>query len=204
MPNRVMSRSRVTLATMEAAAIEARMASPLITALHSQPISMRSRPSTNTSWGLIGRPATARASAHKDARRMLSRSMRHGGANATATCALAQILACSFSRVCGSSFLESSSPRGTRLGSSTTAAATTGPASGPLPASSQPAIGHTPRFIAARSRRKVGRTSASPSGSRTTLMVAARAETARADVGRLMARWCAPRRPSQPVRGCRL
>src|SRR5215470_9147275 len=60
MPNRVMSRSRVTLATMEAAAIEARMASPLITALHSQPISMRSRPSTNTSWGLIGRPATAR------------------------------------------------------------------------------------------------------------------------------------------------
>src|SRR5262252_1806685 len=112
MPNRVMSRSRVTLATMEAAAIEARMASPLITALQSQPISMRSRPSTNTSWGLTGRPATARASAHKDARRMLSRSMRHGGANATATCALAQIFPCSFSRVCGSSFLESSSPRG--------------------------------------------------------------------------------------------
>src|SRR5262245_45585625 len=55
-----MSRSRVTLATMEAAAIEAMMASPLITALQSQPASMRSRPSTNTSWGLTGRPATAR------------------------------------------------------------------------------------------------------------------------------------------------
>ncbi len=185
---------------MEAAAIEAMMASPLITALQSQPASMRSRPSTNTSWGLTGRPATARASAHSDARRMLSRSMRHGGAKATATWALAQILACSFSRVCGSSFLESSSPRGTRLGSSTTAAATTGPASGPLPASSQPAIGQTPRLIAARSRRKVGRMSCSPSGRRTTLTVAARVGVARADAERLMARWCAPRRPSQPSR----
>src|SRR6516164_6452069 len=189
-----MSRSRVTLATMEAAAIEAMMASPLITALQSQPVSMRSRPSTNTSWGLTGSPATARASAQSDARRMLSRSMRHGGANATATWALAQILACSFSRVCGSSFLESSSPRGTRLGSSTTAAATTGPASGPLPASLQPAIGQTPRLIAARSRRKVGRMSCSPSGRRTTLTVAARVDMARADAERLMARWGAPRR----------
>src|SRR5262245_7682519 len=49
-----------------------------------------------------------------------------------------------------------------------TAAATTGPASGPLPASSQPATGHTPRLSAARSRRKVGRMSSSPSGRRTT------------------------------------
>ncbi len=174
------------------------MASPLITASQSQPASMRSRPSTNTSCGLTGRHATARASAHSDARRMLSRSMRHGGAKATATCALAQIFACSFSRVCGSSFLESSSPRGTRLGSSTTAAATTGPASGPLPASSQPAIGHKPRLIAARSRRKVGRMSSSPSGSRTTRT--ARAAPARAEGGRVMARWCARRRVSQPCR----
>ena len=45
-----------------------------------------------------------------------------------------------------------------RSGSSTTAAATTGPASGPRPASSQPATGQMPRFIAARSRRNVGRT----------------------------------------------
>src|SRR5689334_7960693 len=37
-----------------------------------------------------------------------------------------------------------------------TAAATTGPASGPRPASSQPAIGQTPRLISARSRRKLG------------------------------------------------
>ena len=38
-----------------------------------------------------------------------------------------------------------------------TAAATTGPASGPRPASSQPATGHTPRLSAVRSRRNVGR-----------------------------------------------
>ena len=37
-----------------------------------------------------------------------------------------------------------------RLGSRMTAAATTGPASGPRPASSQPATGQTPRLIAAR------------------------------------------------------
>src|SRR5207245_3381176 len=47
-------------------------------------------------------------------------------------------------------------PLGMRLGSSTTAAATTGPASGPRPASSQPATGQTPRLISARSRRKLG------------------------------------------------
>ena len=47
-----------------------------------------------------------------------------------------------------------------------TAAATTGPASGPRPASSQPATGHTPRLSAERSRRKVGRTISSSSGRR--------------------------------------
>src|SRR5262245_7786137 len=53
-----------------------------------------------------------------------------------------------------------------RLGSSTTAAATTGPASGPLPASSQPAIGKMPLLRARRSRRNVGRKAGSLSGSR--------------------------------------
>ena len=47
-----------------------------------------------------------------------------------------------------SSFLELLRPRGMRLGSRITAAATTGPASGPRPASSQPATGQTPRFMA--------------------------------------------------------
>src|ERR1700758_2073973 len=53
-----------------------------------------------------------------------------------------------------------------RLGSRITAAATTGPASGPRPASSTPATGKTPRFIAARSRRKLGRSGGSSSGRR--------------------------------------
>src|SRR6185295_5877851 len=52
---------------------------------------MRSRPSTKTSRGLTGNEATARASAQSEARKILSRSMRHGGANATATCARAQM-----------------------------------------------------------------------------------------------------------------
>ena len=57
-------------------------------------------------------------------------------------------------------------PLGIRLGSSTTAAATTGPASGPRPASSQPATGQTPRLISARSRRKLGgATAITPFGS---------------------------------------
>src|ERR1700719_757976 len=60
-------------------------------------------------------------------------------------------------RQCGNS-------AGTRSVSSMTAAATTGPANGPLPASSHPAIGQTPRLSAARSRRKVGRIASSPSG----------------------------------------
>src|SRR4051794_4807609 len=53
-----------------------------------------------------------------------------------------------------------------RSGSSTTAAATTGPASGPLPASSQPATGQTPCANSLRSRRKVGRSTGSFSGRR--------------------------------------
>src|SRR5262245_48860873 len=55
-----------------------------------------------------------------------------------------------------------------------TAAATTGPASGPRPASSTPATGKTPRFIAARSRRKLGRSGGSSSGRRGAFLAAVR------------------------------
>src|SRR6476469_3153362 len=92
--------------------------------------------------------------------------MRSIEPKATATCALAQIFSYSFSRSSASSFLESLSPRGMRSGSSTTAAATTGPASGPRPASSQPATGQTPLVSSRRSRRNVGRTTGSASGRR--------------------------------------
>ncbi|MGY3465336.1 hypothetical protein ACVW0I_002207 [Bradyrhizobium sp. LM6.11] len=89
---------------------------------------------------------------------MLSRSMREREATATETCAVAQILSNSFSRASGVRRLESSMPRGMRSGSRITAAATTGPASGPRPASSQPATGQIPHLNSARSRRKLGGT----------------------------------------------
>src|SRR3954453_13312222 len=53
-----------------------------------------------------------------------------------------------------------------RFGSRITAAATTGPANGPRPASPQPATGIRPRLIAARSRRNDGRRTGSSSGKR--------------------------------------
>src|SRR5260221_12921524 len=55
-----------------------------------------------------------------------------------------------------------------RSGSRMTAAATTGPASGPRPASSQPATGQMPFASARRSRRNVGRRISSTSGRRST------------------------------------
>ena len=86
------SRSRVTLATIEAAATDSSSASPETTASQSQPQSIFMLPSTNTSLGATGSALTARASAHSDARKMLSRSMRSTVPKATATCAEAQIL----------------------------------------------------------------------------------------------------------------
>src|ERR1700737_1434429 len=151
---------------IDAAAIESTSPSPPITASQSQRVSSRARPSTNTCFGISGSAWTARASAHSDARRILSRSIRAGEAKATANDAVLQVFSNSPSRRSGDSRFESSMPLGIRLGSSTTAAATTGPASGPRPASSQPAIGQTPRLISARSRRKLGgATAMTPFGS---------------------------------------
>ena len=132
------------------------MPSPPMTASQSHAVSSRSRPSTKTCFGASGSACTARLSAHNEARNMLSRSIRAGEAKATENDAVAQISSNSSSRRSAVSRLESSMPLGIRFGSSTTAAATTGPASGPRPASSQPATGQIPRLISARSRRKPG------------------------------------------------
>ena len=70
--------------------------------------------------------------------------------------ALETILSNSASRWSKVRRFESSSPSGMRAGSSTTAAATTGPASGPLPASSMPATGQRPWAIALVSTEKSG------------------------------------------------
>ena len=64
-------------------------------------VSSRSRPSTNTCLGISGSACTARASAHSDARRILSRSILDGEAKATANDAVAQISSNSCSRRSG-------------------------------------------------------------------------------------------------------
>ena len=61
-------------------------------------VSSLSRPSTNTCFGISGSACTARASAHSEARRILSRSIRAGEAKATANDAVAQISSNSSSR----------------------------------------------------------------------------------------------------------
>ena len=64
-------------------------ASPLMMAVPSQLRIGRSRPSTSTWAGRRGSALTAAASAHSEALRMSSRSMRSGGASATPTSAVA-------------------------------------------------------------------------------------------------------------------
>src|SRR5258705_2530186 len=184
---------------IEAAAIDTTMPSPPITASQSQGTSILSRPSTNTCFGISGSARTARASAQSEARRMLSRSIRAGEAKATAKDDVAQISSNSSSRRSAVSRLESSIPLGIRLGSSTTAAATTGPASGPRPASSQPATGQTPRLISALSRRKLGgATAITPLGASAFSMPAFLSVFLAfflADLSRIMPGWCESARP---------
>ena len=60
------------------------------------------------------------------------------------------------SRASAVRIFESAMPFGIRFGSSTTAAATTGPASGPRPASSTPATRRKPSRKSLRSVRKFG------------------------------------------------
>src|SRR5919108_1015946 len=79
--------------------------------------------------------------AHSLAFRILVWSIRSTSAMPTPTLAVATIAAKARSRAAASSALESAIPGGMLLGSSTTAAATTGPAHGARPASSMPAIG---------------------------------------------------------------
>ena len=83
-------------------------------------------------------------------------SIRRDELEATETKALCMMRVKSASRRAALSCLESCRPGGILSGSSTTAAATTGPASGPRPASSVPATGQMPRLRAASSMEKSG------------------------------------------------
>ncbi len=88
---------------------------------------------------------------------MLTASISAAVEKPTATAsARAMIASNSFSRASGVKSFESLRPRGRFCGSRMTAAAATGPASGPRPASSTPATGQTPRFKSRRSMRKSG------------------------------------------------
>ncbi len=87
-------------------------------------------------------------------------SIRPGPEEATDTVEVSMIWTNRLSRFCFVSFLESSIPSGILSGSRMTAAATTGPASGPRPASSVPATGQRPFFRASSSNEKSGPVSA--------------------------------------------
>ena len=190
------SRSRVTLAMIDAAAIDITRPSPPITASQSHGHrSGRGRRRTHASaFRAAPRPRapapTARRAGYCRDRSAPARR------RPPRTDAVAQISSNSSSRRSAVSRLESSIPFGIRFGSSTTAAATTGPASGPRPASSQPATGQTPRLISARSRRKLGgATAMTPLGG---LAVPPASAIFWRICPRIMPGWCASARPAQP------
>ena len=141
---RCSSRSRWTLAMIDAAEIARTRASPPITVAPASPARAAGcrRPARCSAAGAS--PSTARRIASSVARRMLSRSISSTLASATLqqTAPWRRISRSSRSRSSGCSSFESFRPRIGPFSSRITAAATTGPASGPRPASSTP--GHQP------------------------------------------------------------
>ena len=129
----------MTLATIDAAAIETDSPSPRTTARAAGASPGGTiAPSTSADAGAQGRSATARRIARKLACRMFIASISATLATPTPIRAQPASAANSASRRAAHSRLLSSSPSGMHAGSSTTAAATTGPAHGPRPASSMP------------------------------------------------------------------
>src|SRR5512135_2364450 len=131
---------------MLAQAIAYERRSPPTSASCGRPISAMGSPSTSSASAAPGRRSTARRIASAVATRMLRRSISRVLAAPTPTGRVETIAAASCSRRRRVSCFESSTP--SRRGASgvrRTAAATTGPASGPRPASSTPASRRTPR-----------------------------------------------------------
>ncbi len=91
-------RSRTTLATIDAAAMEAIWASPLTIVSTGQGSFGGSLPSTRAMSGVQGRAASARHMAASDACRMLTASISPCGTEATPTSALARIFSNKASR----------------------------------------------------------------------------------------------------------
>src|SRR5438128_1997054 len=144
---------------IDAAAMEWQRASPSMMATCGTPSSGQGSPSTRTSLGVTPRWLRARRMARMEARRMFQRSIsRTLAAPTPIAAARARITTASRSRARLVSSLESASPRiGWHCGGNTTAAATTGPARGPRPASSMPATIRRPARQSAASRSSVGR-----------------------------------------------
>ena len=149
-----MRRSRVTLAMMLAAAMLRLRASPPTKALCGTGRPRTWSPSTRAWSGGAGRARTARAMARWVARRMLWRSISstvaRQAAQATPGCVARTVKI--FSRRAAGTFFESVRPSRAKSAGRMTAAATTGPARGPRPASSTPATKRNPRARRACSR----------------------------------------------------
>ena len=152
-PARSMCASRATLATIDAALTQATLASPSTTGsiVQRSPrparIGQRS-PSTITCSGAHGNASSALRIARKVACRMLSASISAASAQPIPHARLRRrISPASSSRRAAVSTFESARPSIVSRGSSMTAAAVTGPASGPRPASSTPTtqrgLGHS-------------------------------------------------------------
>ena len=129
---------RVAPADGEAAAIDRLFASPLTMVCAGTSSSGARFPSISAAIGAPPSPLTARCIAAIDAARILIRSISSAGTAAIATRPAARISVNSFSLRFSVSVFESFRPEGTEFGSRITAAATTGPASGPRPTSSTP------------------------------------------------------------------
>lgn len=139
-----MSASRVCLAMMDAAAMESDKPSPFTMPRDEKGKCGTGRPSikqcSTCRVYLLCRFSTALRMAKCVARRMLMRSITSASmtAYAQSTFLLEMSSSNNFSRFFAESFLESFSSRQTKSCGKITAAATTGPASGPRPASSMP------------------------------------------------------------------
>ncbi len=153
-----MSRSLVTFAITLAAAMDSDSPSPFTRDSCGKPRSRAGSPSTSAMSGRVRRPANASAIARCVARKMLIRSISSGSTSATAqiTSGCAVILSYRSSRRFAVSFLESSRYPGSKSRGRITAAADTGPARGPRPASSTPATRGQPPATSLSSYEKSG------------------------------------------------
>ena len=134
-----MKRSRSVLAIIDAAMISGTRVSPLTTAVHRTASGRRKRPSISTSSGCTSRARRARHMASSDARWMLMRSISSAQHQPVAQAvACSRMVAAAAARSSAVSCLESFRQATGNRGGSTTAAAVTGPARGPRPASSIP------------------------------------------------------------------